>query len=199
MNADLVILIFWLTVFGILMLIRRSNINRALHRMWQDTQVLLHYGVESDRLKEQLKNIDDVKTRNKELKIEYEAAYDTLHGTTMSRYSYAGVMNALCKSKPEYCGSGLILLAIQVNAYADKMSPMSLKFRDYIFSRWKGSRPQNWREEYVFKVEGKEYMEELDTVVAGMCHCFFTLPPDIKAKMEDEKERSRLLRQLNIE
>ena len=44
----------------------------------------------------------------------------------------------------------------------------------------------------------REYMEKLDTVVAGMCHCFFTLPPDIKAKMEDEKERDKILRQLNI-
>ena len=198
MNANLVILIFWLTVFVVAMILRYANINRAFHRMWQDTQVLLHYGVESDRLKEQLKNIDDVKTRNKKFEIIYNAAKSTLEGTTLSPISYSGVMNYLCNRAPEFCGSGLILLAIQVNAYADKMSPMSLKFRDYIFSKWKGSRPQNWREACVFKVEGREYMEKLDTVVAGMCHCFFTLPPDIKAKMEDEKERDKILRQLNI-
>lgn len=93
---------------------------------------------------------------------------------------------------------GYLLIAVQINKYADQMPPEALRLRDQLFSMWT-ERPDGW-ENYTLDLSPeciKEFAKE--ETLQPLITAVLELPPDIKADMEDRRKRSNIMRQFHID
>lgn len=194
MNADLVILIFWLIVFGIVMLIRRSNINHGLHSAWQDEEVLAMFGQPNEKYRQKYRYINENFIKRTEL-LRYIAVLQKTYrpdNTWMEG-------NCVFLHNRDF-GAGDIIMAINIDCYSGKITDRrALRFRDIVLDAWT-NRPTDWDYMDVLKIPlTDEQIKKLESMTSAFVCSLLSLPPEIKAKLGGKaKEREKFLRELNI-
>lgn len=184
------VLIFWLIVFAILMSIRHRNINRAIHEAWQEQEVLAIYGTPSDRCRKKFEFINS-RFIWKNILGHLAIVTKTWDPTPI------GIRSTCMFLSQRDFGAGDIIMAVNVDVYASKMSRRSLRYRDVVYEFWT-NRPTDLDYKDILKIEmSDELLKEFDEQVSAYMSPLLEMPPEIRAKL-DGPERKEFLRQLNI-
>lgn len=187
--------IFWIWVFWK----RNHNINRSLHAYWQECKLIGYVGVLKQEVKETLANTKSVRA---------SVQYYFANGIKVAKNQknrrkpetdppmFVGLLRYWASDWINY--AGYLLIAVQINKYADQMPPEALRLRDQLFSMWT-ERPDGW-ENYTLDLSPeciKEFAKE--ETLQPLVTAVLELPPDIKADMEDRRKRSNIMRQFHID
>lgn len=187
--------IFWIWVFWK----RNHNINRSLHEYWQECKLIGYVGVLKPKVKETLAN-----TNNVRVSVQYYFANGIKVAKSKKEYYHPETDPPMFVGLLRYWASdwinyvGYLLIAVQINKYADQMPPEALRLRDQLFSMWT-ERPDGW-ENYTLDLSPeciKEFAKE--ETLQPLITAVLELPPDIKADMEDRRKRSNIMRQFHID
>lgn len=192
LGQELVVPIFWLIVFGIFVLIRRRNINKGIHAVWQDQEVLSRFGQPNEKYLQKYRYINENFVKRTEL-LRYIAV-------TQKTYSDDELwMEGTCifLHNRDF-GVGDIILAINIDCYHEKITDRrALRFRDIVLDAWT-NRPTDWDYMDVLQMPlTDEQIKKLESVTSAFVCSLLSLPPEIKAKLGG-KERQEFLKELNI-
>lgn len=181
--------IFWILVVLFIYLRRRAIIEEGLRGMEQNAKVTARYGELSDFVKNKMKWFDHYHfdMLDRMMTVERKMESETKPGY---------VCGAITFWMRQWDGVGFIFACIQIDAYAEYMPEISLRMRDEVFKAWT-ERPDGWKEKYTLNY-CPESIKALAEESTGMAMTALTLPPEIKAQLEDKKQRKALLKKLNI-